>query len=60
MSKVINKDVHHYYDNSDKETLLKHYPEAEVIYQKKERLIRRYYNVEEGNTNGDIPAEKED
>ena len=56
----VHPDVHHYYDNSDKETLLKHYPEAEVIYQKKERLKRRYYNVEGGDTDGDSQAEPSD
>ena len=42
-------DIHHYYDNSDKETLLKHYPEAYIIYQLKDKLRSEYYN---GKDNG--------
>lgn len=39
----VKPDIHRYYDGSDKETLLKHFPEAEVIYQKKVILKREYY-----------------
>lgn len=39
----VKPEIHHLYDCSDKETLLKHYPEAEVIYERKERLKQQYY-----------------
>lgn len=39
----IKPEIHHLYDNSDKETLLKYYPEAQIIYDRKERLKQQYY-----------------
>lgn len=41
---LVDPDVHHYYDNSDKETLLKHYPNAGIIYERKEELKHKYHN----------------
>jgi hypothetical protein len=35
--------IHHLYDCSDKESLLKEFPEAEIIYTKKEALKKEYY-----------------
>lgn len=37
-------EIHHLYDNSDKQTLLTTYPDAEIIYKIKEKLKYRYYN----------------
>ena len=39
---LVDPDVHNYYDNSDKETLLKHYPSAAIIYDRKEKLKAQY------------------
>lgn len=40
----VHPDVHNYYDNSNKETLLSKYPEAIIIYDRKEELKRQYYS----------------
>lgn len=37
-------EIHHLYDNSDKESLLNKYPKAVIIYDKKEKLRYEFYN----------------
>lgn len=39
----LKPEIHSLYDNSDKETLLKHFPKAIIIYERKEVLKQRYY-----------------
>lgn len=39
----VKPEIHHLYDNRGKEALLSNYPEAEVIYERKERLKQQYY-----------------
>lgn len=41
---MCDKRIHDLYDNSDRETLLRHFPEAEIIYRKKDELRFKYYN----------------
>ena len=40
---MVEQDAHFLYDNSDKQTLLEQYPNAEIIYEKKEELKIEYY-----------------
>lgn len=40
---MCDKRIHDLYDNSDRETLLRHFPEAEIIYKKKDELRSKYY-----------------
>ena len=39
-----DKEIHHLYDNSSREKLLEKFPEAIVIYERKEALRYKYYN----------------
>lgn len=48
----VHPDVHNYYDNSSKEELLKHYPKASIIYEKKEILKQKYYSESKTPTFG--------
>ena len=41
---MVKEDIHRLYDQSDKATLLAKYPEAIVIYDKKNKLRYQYYN----------------
>lgn len=40
---LVRPDIHQLYDCSDKYTLIKLFPRAEVIYERKEALKREYY-----------------
>ena len=40
---LVNKKIHSLYDNEGSERLLKKFPQAIVIYQKKELLKKEYY-----------------
>lgn len=39
----IKPEIHSLYDTTDKETTLRHYPKAIVLYERKERLKQQYY-----------------
>lgn len=41
---MVKEEIHRLYDQSDKATLLAKYPEAIVIYDKKNKLRYQYYN----------------
>lgn len=40
----VHPDVHYHYDNSDKATTLGKYPNAEFMYELKDKLRYEYYN----------------
>lgn len=44
---MVHPNIHDLYDNFDKATLLAKYPEAKVIYDKKDKLKYEYYNGDE-------------
>lgn len=42
---MVDKRIHDLYDNQGKEKLLRQFPEASIIYELKDELRSKYYNV---------------